>query len=66
MTITDMERHRLQFYAKSAKLRALRTQIDALEFLLGPLYRERESLERATLPRRRTTAKKKKPFVGRG
>jgi hypothetical protein len=64
--MTEMARHRLQLYAKSAKLRALRTQIDALECQLWRHYRERERLERATMPRRRTTAKKKKPFVGRG
>lgn len=65
--MTDMERRRLQLYVKSAKLRALRTQIDALEGVLGPLYREREYLERATLLRRTPPhAKKKKPFVGRG
>lgn len=49
--MTDRERRRLQLYARSARLRALATQIDALEFLLGPLYREKDQLEQRALAR---------------
>ena len=49
--MTDMERRRLQLYAKSARLQLLRRQIDALEFVLGPLYREVDELEQRALSR---------------
>lgn len=44
--MTDMERRRLQLYAKSAKLQHLRRTIEVLEEILGPLYREVEEWER--------------------
>jgi prefoldin subunit 5 len=44
--MTDMERRRLQLYAKSAKLQQIRRKIDVLEEILGPLYREAEEWER--------------------
>lgn len=47
--MTDMERRRLQLYAKSARLQNLRRQIEALELVLGPLYQERERVERHAL-----------------
>jgi len=45
--MTDMERRRLQLYAKSAKLQQLRRRIEVLEEILGPLYREVEDWERS-------------------
>lgn len=45
--MTDMERRRLQLYAKSAKLQHLRRQIDVLEELLGPLYQQADEWEQA-------------------
>lgn len=40
--MTAMERRRLQVYARSTRLQYLQRQIDVLEELLGPLYREAE------------------------
>lgn len=40
--MTDMERRRLQLYAKSAHVQLLRRKIEVLEAILGPLYHELE------------------------
>lgn len=58
--MTDMERRRLQLYAKSAKLQHLRHTIEVLEEILGPLYREVEEWERTfTTVKTRVTLKRK-------
>jgi hypothetical protein len=41
----DMERRRLQLYAKSIRREALRRQIEALEYVLGPMLLELDRLE---------------------
>lgn len=46
-----MERRRLQLYSKNIRLRDLKRKIDALEFVLGPLYGEVERLEAEALAR---------------
>lgn len=57
--MTAMERRRLQLYARSTRLQHLQRQIDVLEELLGPLYREAEQWAQPT-PTRPTTPTRKK------